>query len=112
MIHVTFARVRGDDVPRLRAWLEALPARRAELAEAYAREGTRHELFYLVETGSASALLVLVSELEDTARGSESFLRSQLPLDVEFKQLIQDVARGEPRVEPLFDSADVLGPPD
>ncbi|MDJ0868143.1 MAG: DUF6176 family protein [Myxococcota bacterium] len=107
MLNATFVRIRRQDVARLRAWLAELPARRTELAEAYRLEGTRHELFFLVE-GESGPVLVLLSELADRERGRASFLRSRLPIDLEFKELIGAIEDGDVAAELLYDSAPVL----
>jgi len=53
--------------------------------------------------------LVLVSELKDVEEGGAAFLRSHRPLDVEFKELIQEICEEEPPAELLYDSAEELG---
>jgi len=119
MLNATFVRVRRSEVPRLRAWLRDLRARREELAESYRLQGTRHERFFLVDVpggpeearGADGPLLVLLSELEDTDRGGTAFLRSRAPLDVEFKTLIQEIARDELEPELLYDSSALLDEP-
>ena len=108
MLHATIARVEEDDVPRLRSWLGSLSSRRGELRESYRRLGTRHELFFLVRTRS-TPLLVLISELDDVERAAKSFLESNLPIDLEFKTLFQEISPGEAEFELLYDSADYLG---
>ncbi len=104
MLHATFARVDEEDLPRLRVWLDSLSSRRAELSRSYREEGTRHELFFLVR-GDSSPILVLISELEDLEAARASFFQSNLPLDVEFKSLVQEISHGEAPVELLYDSS-------
>jgi hypothetical protein len=108
MLMATFARVNEEDLPRLREWLGSLSERRAELRESYRQQQTRHELFFLIRT-ERSPLLILISEVADPEQASSSFLRSNLPIDVEFKNLVQDIARAEGAVELLYDSSDFLG---
>ena len=108
MLHTTIARIDEDDVHRLRSWLESLSSRRGELRESYRQQGTRHELFFLVRT-RRSPLLVLISELDDVEQATESFLRSELPIDVEFKTLIQDLSPEAAEVELIYDSASFVG---
>jgi hypothetical protein len=110
MLQTTFARVRDEDVPRLRAWLASLPTRRDEIHDSYRQQGTRHELFFLVPTRRGS-VLVLVSEVDDADRASRSFLVSQLPVDLEFKALFQEISPEEAEVELLYDSSDSVGIP-
>jgi hypothetical protein len=107
MLNATFARVREEDLPRLRAWLAELPARREELAESYRREGTRHEVFFAIRT-RPDPIVVLITEVQDLHHAVVSFLGSHQPLDLEFKSLVQDIATHESDVELLFDSASVL----
>lgn len=109
MLNATFARVDEEDLPRLRAWLASLAERREELRESYRRQGTRHELFFLIRT-AREPLLVLISELEDVERGTASFLRSDMPLDLEFKTLVQEISEFEEGVELLYDSASYVDP--
>lgn len=108
MLHATFARLSEEDVEPLRAWLGGLRARREELAESYRHSGTTHELFFLVR-GDDGPILVLISELRDRERSGASFLRSELPIDVEFKDLVQEHTLGPARVEMLYDSRVTLG---
>ena len=108
MLQTTIARVEEDDVPRLRSWLEALSSRRNELRESYRQQGTRHELFFLVRT-RRSPILVLISELDDVGEATRSFFHSELPIDVEFKNLFLEISPEEAEVELLYDSANYVG---
>jgi hypothetical protein len=110
MLHATIAQVDERDVPRLREWLASLSSRRDELRESYRTQGTRHELFFLIRT-RRMPVLVLISEVEDLAHATESFLRSSLPIDVEFKDLFQGLSPEEAEVELLYDSTDFVGAP-
>jgi hypothetical protein len=107
MLNATFARVAEQDLPRLRAWLAELPERREELVESYRREGTRHELFFVIRA-RPSPIVVLITEVADLEHAVVSFLRSNQPLGLEFKSLVQDIAAAESDVELLFDSATVV----
>jgi len=108
MLHTTIARIDEADVPRLREWLKSLAARREELRESYRTQGTRHEQFFIVHT-RRMPLLVLISELENVEDGTKTFLASELPIDVEFKTLYQQISHEESDVELLYDSARYLG---
>jgi Tfp pilus assembly protein PilO len=110
MLHATVARVDEDDVPRLRSWLAGLSSRLDELRGSYRQQGTRQELFLLVRTRRAP-LLVIIAEVEDVEHASHSFLRSQLPIDLEFKELFQELSPEQAEVELLYDSTQYLGPP-
>jgi len=107
VLNASFASIDEADVPTIRTWLASLVERRDELRESYRRQGTRHELFFLVR--APRPVLVLISELDDVQEGATTFLRSSLPLDVEFKSLVQAVS-GDAMLEAelLFDSATLV----
>jgi hypothetical protein len=104
MLYATFTRIRQEGAVRLRDWLGGLSSRREELRESYRQQGTRYELFYLIE-GSDGPVLVTMTEFEDLEQARASFLASQLPIDREFKALMQEISRGHPPVELLYDSS-------
>lgn len=108
MLNTTIARVDEEDVPILREWLSSLATRRDELRESYRTQGTRHEQFFLVRT-RRTPILVLISELENVEEGTRTFLASELPIDVEFKSLYQEISPEEAEVELLYDSTQYLG---
>jgi hypothetical protein len=108
MLQTTIARVDEKDVPQLRSWLASLSSRREELRESYRQQGTRHELFFLVRT-RRTPILVLISEVDDVEHATRSFLESELPIDVEFKSLFQQISPEEADAELLYDSANTLG---
>jgi hypothetical protein len=110
MLHARIARIDDDHVPRLRRWLAALPERRAELEQSYRTHGTRHELFLLVG-GRRQTLLVVIAETASNDVAAESFLHSQLPIDLEFKALVQEISFEEAAVELLYDSSRLLPVP-
>ena len=107
MLRVTYLRLDREAVPRLRAWLDGLAERKAELAESYRRQRTRHELFHLID-GADGPVLAIVTESGDVGVGAREFLDSQLAIDLEFKALIQEAGFAEPSATLLFDSLDVL----
>lgn len=107
MLHARIARIDPADVPRLRSWLAELGERRAELAQSYRTHGTRHELFLLVRT-AREPLLVVIAETESNEAAAESFLHSQLPIDREFKSLVQEISYEEAEVELLYDSSRLI----
>ncbi|MCP5043433.1 MAG: hypothetical protein GY944_20590 [bacterium] len=107
MLHTTIARIDEADVPRLRDWLASLADRREELRESYRTQGTRHEQFFLLRT-RRTPILVLISELENVEEGTKAFLASELPIDVEFKSLYQEISPEEAEAELLYDSSQYL----
>ena len=108
MLQATVARIDEEDVSELREWLGSLSARRAELQESYRIHGPRHELFLLIRTRHLP-ILVVIAEVEDDEQAKESFLRSKLPIDVEFKTLVQQISPEEAEVELLYDSSRYAG---
>jgi hypothetical protein len=108
VLQATIARIDEDDVSKLRSWLASLSDRRSELRESYRRHGTRHELFLLIRT-LPLPILVLVAEVENDEEAASSFLRSNLPIDVEFKTLVQEISPEEAEVELLYDSKAYVG---
>ena len=52
---------------------------------------------------------MLISEIRDLKQGTSSFLRSNLPIDVEFKSLVQEISSFDDDVELLYDSRDHPG---
>jgi hypothetical protein len=107
MLYTTIARVDEEEVPQLRSWLASLSSRGDELRESYRQQGTRHELFFLVRT-RRMPILVLVSEVDNVEQASRSFLQSELPIDLEFKALFQQISPEEAEVELLYDSANYV----
>jgi hypothetical protein len=110
VLHATFARVAEEDVARLRSWLDSLSARRSELRESYRQQGTQHELFFLIRAPD-TPILVLISQVENIEHASSSFLRSNLPLDLEFKTLVKEMSQSIAGVELLYDSSQHLAGP-
>ena len=110
MLQATIGRIEDDDVPVLRDWLASLQDRRDELRESYRTHGTRHELFLLIPT-QRRPILVVIAEVEDDREAKESFLRSRLPIDVEFKTLVHQISPEQAEVELLYDSSTCVGVP-
>jgi hypothetical protein len=107
VLQATIARVDEEDVSELRGWLASLSVRRKELRESYRTHGTRHELFLLIR--APEPILVIVAEVDDDQLAAGSFLRSNLPIDVEFKQLVQSMSPELAEVELLYDSSEFVG---
>ena len=98
----------GKRLARSETWLASLSSRKTELRESYLQQGTRHELFFLIRTRRLP-ILVLISEVDNVDQATRSFLRSELPIDVEFKALFQEISPEEAEVELLYDSANYVG---
>jgi len=100
MLRVSIRRVRAGQVEALREWLAQLNHRREEVVETFAQEGVRHELAYLLDTGSGH-VLVYAMELEDEERAREAFAASTLPIDAEHRR-VMEAAVGEPAAAELL----------
>ncbi|MBW2713092.1 MAG: hypothetical protein JRC77_05010 [Deltaproteobacteria bacterium] len=109
MLNVTFVRIEQDDIKRLQRWLAELPERKSELEKSYLEQGTRQELFYVLQ-GKRGPILAMITELKDVESGIVSFLKSQHPLDIEFKELIQEISQGPATFKTLYDSVDCIEP--
>lgn len=108
MLQLMAARIEEAQVETLRSWIDSLQVRRTELRESYDRHGTRHELFLLVHL-RRQPLLVIVAEVENDEHAARSFLRSNLPIDLEFKALFQEMSPQEAEIELLYDSSIYTG---
>jgi hypothetical protein len=110
MLNVTFIRIEEGGIERLQEWLAALPDRKSELKESYIDQGTRQELFYVVQ-GKPGPILAMITELKDVEKGCVSFLKSTHLLDLEFKALIQEISLGSPaNIETVYNSLDCIKP--
>jgi len=102
MLYASFYRVHPEQVQALRDWMKQLELRRAEALESYRQEGTRHELAYLIE-GQAGPVLVYLAEVENPEKARAAFQRSQLPIDLEHREIMHSVVSGRAEVELLYD---------
>jgi Family of unknown function (DUF6176) len=102
MLRVGFLKVRPDQVDRLRAWTQELTQRRDEVLETFRAESTRHECAYLLQ-GASGLILVYVQQVDDPERARRAFAASQLPIDLEHKQVMAEVREGPAEAELLFD---------
>ena len=96
-----FARIRDDQIGRVRGWLTELPERRRQAEETYEREGTRAERAYLLDT-SNGAVLVYIMEVEDLERAYAAFDSSTLPIDLELKALMSEAVEAPLDPELLY----------
>ncbi len=87
-------------VGEVRAWVEGLSARRAEVLEALAVEGIEDEAVFLGVEG-AGYVLYLHSRAPSLAAAGAAFETSGLSVDVEFKRVMTeclDMSAAEPLV--------------
>jgi hypothetical protein len=102
MLYASFYRVHPEQVQRLRDWMKELERRRPEALESYRQEGARHELAYLIE-GQAGPVLVYLAEVEDLEKARAAFQSSQLPIDLEHREVMHGVVLGRADVELLYE---------
>jgi hypothetical protein len=102
MMRVGFLKVRPDQVERLRAWMHELTQRRDEVLETFRAESTQHECAYLLQ-GASGPILVYAQQVDDPKQARQAFAASQLPIDLQHKQVMAEVHEGLAEVELLFD---------
>jgi hypothetical protein len=82
--------------------MHELTQRRDEVVETFRAEGTRHESAYLLQ-GASGPVLVYVQQVDDPEQARRAFAASQLPIDLQHKQVMAEVREGRANVELLFD---------
>ena len=102
MLKVVMYRVKPEKEQRLREWLLELTQRRHEVRETFIEETVRHEQAYLITT-SEGLILIYAIEAEDLERGQNAFLNSTHPIDLEHKQVMQEVLIEPVSAELLYD---------
>lgn len=104
MIKVVIRMVNPGQEQKLRDWLSELMRRQDEVRESFRQESVRHEQGYLLSTVEGPALIYVI-EAEDLERASEAYKNSTLPIDIEHRQVIQQVLGDPAPVELLYDCA-------
>lgn len=94
--------VEPDKVERLRAWMVELQQRKQEVRETFQQEGVRHERAYLLET-KGQTILVYAMELEDLAAAHAAFQTSELSIDKEHRDVMNEVLTANLEPELLYD---------
>jgi Family of unknown function (DUF6176) len=102
MLHVTFRQVRPDRVDRVRAWFSELMQRQEEVRATFRNEAVRHEQAWLLET-SSGPLLVYAVEVEDPERAQRAFQASEMAIDHQHRQVMDEATLGTTEVEKLYD---------
>lgn len=99
---VGFHKVPPEKADRLRSWMNELERRRDEVVETFKQETVRHEQAYLLK-GNDSLILVYVIEVQDPGLGRKAFRKSTLPIDLEHKRVMDEVALEPAEAELLYD---------
>jgi hypothetical protein len=102
MLRTGILRLHEDQVDRFPNWMGELNTRVAEVRETFEREGTRHEQVHLVET-SHGPLVFHVMEVEDAEASLKAFEDSELPIDVEHKEMMRSTVAERLPAEILLD---------
>lgn len=101
MLIVRTLRIAHDRVAELRTWFRELSARRPEVLETFAQEGTRAEVVHLL-SGADGPVLVYVMDVDDVEKAQRAFAASTLPIDVEHKRVMKACSAGPAKSELLF----------
>lgn len=102
MIHMRFARVHPDKVDRLKAWFAEAESRADEVRETFVNEGVRHEQGYLLETVDGPVLVYAI-ETDDYEAALEAFRTSEIPIDVQHREIMPQLTDGTLDLEPVID---------
>jgi hypothetical protein len=102
MLRVRMLRVPHDRVEELRTWFRELAARRSEVLETFAQEGTRAEAVHLL-SGGDGPVLVYVMDVDDAEKAQRAFASSTLPIDAEHKRVMKACCEGSAEAEVLFE---------
>jgi hypothetical protein len=104
MLQTTIHRIRPDQEWRLREWLTMLNTRPDEVRESLAASGVRAEQAFII-AGATGPLLVYVSEAEHTGYAADAYRRSNLPVDVEHRQVMDECLAEPVHETPVYDIA-------
>jgi hypothetical protein len=102
MLSVVFSRVRDDEVDRLRAWGRELMRRTDEVKETFRHEGVRHEKSHLIRT-TEGWVLVRSAEVEDMDAALAAFAASDLKIDSEHADVLQQTLEGPFPAELIYE---------
>jgi Family of unknown function (DUF6176) len=104
MLRVLFFKVRPEGVERLHSWMTELSRRREEVLETFANETVRREVAYLLQLEGGPVLLH-VMEADDIDHASRAVQESPLPVDLEHRQVMEQVLLDRLDIQPLFDES-------
>lgn len=101
MIHVRFSRVEPENVDRLKAWFAEAEARADEVRETFVQEGVRHEQGFLLDTQDGPVLMYVI-ECDDLDAALEVFRASEIPIDVQHRELMPQLTSGTLNLSPIL----------
>lgn len=102
MIHLTFRRVRPDQLERLKAWFAEAQDRSDEVRQTFAGEGVTHEQAFLLETGEGT-IFVGAIECQDYKAAAEVFKHSEFPIDVKHREIMPQLFDGAAELTRILD---------
>lgn len=102
MLQLSFLRIHEDQVARLRQWMDELSRRQEEVQATLAREGTRHEMAYLLYD-QQGPLCIYALEFADPEQARQAFASSTLPIDLEHTQMMKEIVAERITPELLFE---------
>lgn len=102
MLRVNCAKVKPDQVERLRSWLHELNDRADEVRDTFRQETVRHEQALLIDARQGPVLIYAI-EAEDHEAGRAASESSTLPIDQEHRQVMEAVLDGPAEVERIYD---------
>ena len=104
MLKVSIRMVNPGQEGRLRDWLAELMRRKDEVRATFKQESVRHEQAFLLPTAAGTALVYVV-EAEDLEQASAAYKNSTLSIDMEHRQVMEQVLGERIPVELLYDCA-------
>ena len=101
MIHVSMRRVLPGKEARLRDWLAELQARSDEVKETWDQESVQSEQAYMIPSDSGP-VLVFISEAADLDQARAAYAASQLPIDLEHREVLAECLGEKLDIPPAF----------
>jgi hypothetical protein len=104
MLQINIFRIKPEQEPRLREWLQGLNNRADEVRETLREETVRAEQAYIIPS-SDGPILVYAMEAEDCARATERYMHSEHPIDIEAIETMRECLSQSLRLSPIYDIA-------
>lgn len=102
MLQTWIHRIKPGMEPRLYQWLAELNARSGELRESFEAAGITAEQAYVLPTESGS-FLVYVSEAGNQSHAASVYASSNLPIDLEHRQVMTECVEETLQLAPIYD---------
>ena len=102
MLSVRIVHIHPDKIERLRSWMHGLRDRMDEVRATFAQEGVHHEIAWLVQ-GQDGPIMVYAVEVDDPEAARRAHESSTLPIDLEYRQVMQEVTAGPAVTEKIYE---------